>query len=57
MSPIMICWCDGNIWLGMSEDLPEFMTQGETLEELHEMLGSLRNDLEQFPELNPGYSL
>ena len=56
MSLNMICWCDGNVWLGMFEDLPEFWTQGDTLEELREMLTSIRADLEQFPELNPLHS-
>ncbi len=32
------CWKDGDMWLGYLEEYPDYMTQGETLEELKENL-------------------
>ena len=29
-----VYWKDGNFWLGYLEEYPDYMTQGETLEEL-----------------------
>jgi predicted RNase H-like HicB family nuclease len=31
-------WQDGDMWLGYLEDFPDYMTQGQTLEELQENL-------------------
>ncbi len=30
-----VYWQDKEFWLGYLHDYPDFMTQGETLEELH----------------------
>ncbi len=38
-------WQDGDMWLGYLEDYPDYMTQGETLEELQENLKDLYEDL------------
>lgn len=38
-------WQDGDMWLGYLEDYPDYMTQGETLEELQENLKDLYDDL------------
>ncbi len=40
-----IHWQDGDMWLGYLEDWPDYMTQGETLEELQENLRDIYNDL------------
>jgi predicted RNase H-like HicB family nuclease len=40
-----IHWQDGNMWLGYLEEYPDYMTQGETLEELKENLRDLYKDL------------
>lgn len=40
-----IHWQDGEIWLGYLEDYPDYMTQGESLEELQENLKDIYNDL------------
>ena len=40
-----IYWHDGEMWLGYLEEFPDYMTQGETLEELRENLKDLRTDL------------
>ncbi len=36
-----IYWHDDNWWLGYLEEYPDYMTQGETLEELKENLQDL----------------
>jgi len=38
-------WQDGNWWLGYLEEYPDYITQGETLEELKENLRDLYKDL------------
>ncbi|HDR91488.1 MAG TPA: type II toxin-antitoxin system HicB family antitoxin [candidate division Zixibacteria bacterium] len=43
-----IYWQDGDTWLGYLEEYPDYMTQGETFEELVENL----NDI--YAELNEG---
>lgn len=58
-----VYWQDGTFWLGYLQDYPDFMTQGETLEELQENLKDiynesmdnlkLRSDIRQFNYLNP----
>ncbi len=40
-----IHWQDGEMWLGYLEDYPDYMTQGETIEELEENLKDLFEDL------------
>ena len=41
-------WQDGDMWLGYLEEYPDYMTQGETFEELVENLKDI------FEELNGG---
>lgn len=38
-------WQDGDMWLGYLEEYPDYMTQGETLDELKENLKDLFKDL------------
>ena len=38
-------WKDENMWLGYLEEYPDYMTQGETLDELQENLKDLYKDL------------
>ncbi len=38
-------WQNGGTWLGYFEDFPDYLTQGETLEELQENLRDLYLDL------------
>ncbi|MBI3358123.1 MAG: type II toxin-antitoxin system HicB family antitoxin [Nitrospirae bacterium] len=40
-----IYWQDNNMWLGHLEEYPDYMTQGETLDELKENLKDLFKDL------------
>ena len=40
-----IYWKDGEMWLGYLEEYPDYMTQGETLEELKENLRDIYYDL------------
>ena len=40
-----VYWQDGDMWLGYLEEYPDYMTQGETLEELQENLRDIRADL------------
>jgi len=40
-----VYWKDGNMWLGYLEEYPDYMTQGETLEELKENLKDIYHDL------------
>ena len=40
-----VYWRDGAHWLGYFEDYPDYRTQGESLEELQEMLRDLFRDL------------
>lgn len=40
-----IYWQDGEIWLGYLEEYPDYMTQGETLEELKENLIDIYDEL------------
>ena len=46
-------WQDGEFWLGYFEDFPDYMTQGESLEELQANLKSLYVDLTsgEIPEI------
>ncbi|MBI4652097.1 type II toxin-antitoxin system HicB family antitoxin [Candidatus Desantisbacteria bacterium] len=43
-----VYWQDGNMWLGYLEVYPDYMSQGETLDELRENLKDL------YKELNSG---
>ena len=40
-----VYWQDEPMWLGYVEDYPDYMTQGETIEELQENLKDLYDDL------------
>ena len=40
-----IYWPDGAHWLGYFEEYPDYMTQGESLEDLQEHLKDLYRDL------------
>ena len=41
-----IFWKDDDMWLGYFEEYPDYMTQGETLEELQENLKDIYKELE-----------
>lgn len=40
-----IYWKDGDHWLGYLEEYPDYLTQGETLEELKENLLDIFKDI------------
>jgi predicted RNase H-like HicB family nuclease len=40
-----IRWQDGDMWLGYFEQFPDYLTQGESLNELEENLRDLYRDL------------
>ncbi|MEW6350120.1 MAG: type II toxin-antitoxin system HicB family antitoxin [Thermodesulfobacteriota bacterium] len=40
-----VYWQDGDMWLGYIEEFPDYLTQGETLEELQENLRDIYSDL------------
>jgi predicted RNase H-like HicB family nuclease len=40
-----IYWQDGNMWLGYLEEFPDYMSQGESLEELQENLKDIYQEL------------
>ena len=40
-----VYWQDGNMLLGYLEEYPDYMTQGETLEELKENLKDMYKEL------------
>ena len=40
-----VYWQDEDMWLGYLEEFPDYMTQGQTLEELTENLKDLYDDL------------
>jgi hypothetical protein len=40
-----VYWQDGHFWLGYLEEYPDYMTQGESLEDLREHLRDLYVDL------------
>ena len=40
-----VYWQDGEFWLGYLEDYPDYMTQGESLEDLREHLRDLYADV------------
>ncbi len=39
-APRYIYWQDGHFWLGYLEEYPDYMTQGESLEDLQDHLGA-----------------
>ncbi len=41
----LIYWQDENMWIGYLEESPDYLTQGETLEELKENLKDIYKDL------------
>ena len=38
-------WHDGEMWLGYLEEFPDYLTQGQTLDELKENLLDLHQEL------------
>ena len=40
-----VYWQDGDMWLGYLEDYPDYMTQGESPEELKENLKDIYEEL------------
>jgi predicted RNase H-like HicB family nuclease len=40
-----VYWQDGEMWLGYLEEFPDYMTQGDTMDELQENLKDLYGDL------------
>lgn len=40
-----VYWRDGDFWLGYLEEYPDYMTQGESLEDLQDHLRDLYADL------------
>jgi len=40
-----IYWQDGDMWLGYLEEFPDYMTQGETQEDLQENLRDIYGEL------------
>ena len=40
-----VYWRDGDHWLGYFEEYPDYLTQGETLEDFQENLKDLLRDL------------
>jgi predicted RNase H-like HicB family nuclease len=38
-------WQDGDMWLGYLDEFPDYMTQGESLDELKENLIDFHKDL------------
>jgi predicted RNase H-like HicB family nuclease len=40
-----IYWQDDGMWLGYLEDYPDYMTQGETMEELQDNLKDIYKEL------------
>jgi len=45
MTARYVYWQDGAFWLGYFEEYPDYMTQGENLEDLQVQLRSLHEDL------------
>ena len=40
-----VYWQDGQYWLGYLEEFPDYLTQGESLEDPQELLRDLYSDL------------
>ncbi len=45
MAVKMVYWQDGDFWLGYLEEYPDYMTQGETLDELKENLRDIYSEV------------
>jgi len=45
-----VYWQDGAFWLGFLEEFPDYMTQGESLDELRENLVDVYRDLTSKPD-------
>jgi predicted RNase H-like HicB family nuclease len=43
-----VYWQDEDMWLGYIEEFPDYMTQGETLEELQENLEDMFREISRF---------
>ena len=43
-----VYWQDGDMWIGYLEEYPNYMSQGETLDELKENLKDILSDLAVF---------
>jgi predicted RNase H-like HicB family nuclease len=41
----IVYWQDGDFWIGYLQDYPDYMTQGETFEELQENLKDIYDDI------------
>lgn len=42
-------WKDGEFWFGYLNDYPEYMTQGESFEDLVDHLKDINNDIPLLP--------
>jgi predicted RNase H-like HicB family nuclease len=40
-----VYWQDGNMWLGYLEEYPDYVTQGESIEELEDNLRDIFKEL------------
>jgi predicted RNase H-like HicB family nuclease len=40
-----VYWQDGDFWIGYLQEFPDYLTQGESLEELKENLKDLYRDM------------
>lgn len=40
-----VYWKDAEMWLGYLQEYPDYMTQGETLDELKENLKDIHNEI------------
>jgi len=40
-----VYWKDEDMWIGYLEEYPDYMTQGETIEELEENLRDIHDEL------------
>lgn len=45
MGTKFVYWQDDDMWLGYLEEFPDYMTQGETLDELKENLRDIYDEL------------
>jgi len=41
----IVYWQDEDMWMGYLQDYPDYMTQGETFEELQENLKDIYDDI------------
>ena len=45
MTVKMVYWQDGGFWLGYLEEFPDYLTQGETLDEFKENLRDIYKEV------------